>query len=164
VLITGASGGVGHFGVQLAAPAGAHVIASVGSVEHGAGLPELGANEVVVGLEGVHAPLQLVLDNVGGPQLAAIWPLLGEGGSVQCIGTTSRQEAAFTSLVGMRRSLEAFTKGGHSGEDMAYLLALMQAGKLQVGVGWRGSWTRIAEAAEALFGRRVHGKVILDVD
>jgi NADPH:quinone reductase-like Zn-dependent oxidoreductase len=164
VLITGASGGVGRFAVQLAALGGAHVIASVGSVARGEGLRELGADEIVVGLEGVEAPLHVVLDNVGGPQLASIWRLLGENGVVQCIGTTSQQEASFPSLVGMRRSIEAFTKGPRSGEDIEYLMRLMQAGKLQVDVGWRGSWSRIAEAADALFGRRVAGKAVLDVD
>jgi NADPH:quinone reductase-like Zn-dependent oxidoreductase len=164
VLVTGASGGVGHFAVQLAALGGAHVIASVGALERGQGLHELGANEVVVGLEGVTAPLDVVLDNVGGPQLVSIWSLLGEGGVIECIGTTSRQEAAFTSLVGMRRRIEAFTKGPRSASDMAYLLSLMQSGKLRVNVGWRGSWTRILEASNALFGRQVRGKVVLDVD
>lgn len=164
VLITGASGGVGHFAVQLAALGGAHVIASVGSPARGEGLRALGADEIVVGLAGAAAPIHVVLDNVGGPQLAAIWRLLGEGGVVQCIGTTSGQEAAFPSLVGMRRSIEAFTKGPHSGEDIAYLMQLMQAHRLQVEVGWRGSWARIAEAADALFGRRVAGKAVLDVD
>ncbi|HET6259246.1 MAG TPA: hypothetical protein VFE39_11400 [Pseudonocardia sp.] len=38
VLITGASGGVGGYAVQLAASAGAHVIASVGSAARGEGL------------------------------------------------------------------------------------------------------------------------------
>ena len=164
VLITGASGGGGHFGVQLAALAGAHVIASVGSPARGEGLPALGATEVVVGLEGVTAPLHFVLDNVGGPQLAAIWRLLGEGGVVQCIGTTSGEEASFASLTGARKSLEAFTKGPRAGDDIAYLMALMQQGKLRVDVGWRGSWSRIAEASDALFGRRVAGKAVLDID
>lgn len=41
VLITGASGGVGRFAVQLAARAGAHVIAAVGSAARGAGLSAL---------------------------------------------------------------------------------------------------------------------------
>ena len=164
VLITSAAGGVGRFGVQLAALAGAHVIASVGSEARGAGLRELGASEVVVGLEGVEAPVHVVLDNVGGPQLVAIWGLLGEGGIVQCIGGTSRQEASFPSLTGMQRSLNAFTKGPHSGADLAYLLQLMQQGQLQVDIGGRGSWTRIAEAADALFGRQVTGKAVLDVD
>lgn len=164
VLITSAAGGVGRFAVQLAALAGAHVIASVGSPARGEGLRELGADEVVVGLEGVTAPIHVVLDNVGGPQLVEIWGLLGEGGIVQCIGRTSQQDAVFPSLIGMQRSLNAFTKGPCSGEDIGYLLGLMQAGKLQVDIGWRGSWSRIAEASEALFGRQVSGKAVLDID
>ena len=164
VLVTGASGGVGRFAVQLAGLGGAHVIASVGSTARGEGLAALGANEVVIGLEGVTAPLHVVIDNVGGPQLVGTWRLLGEGGVIQCIGTTSQQEASFPSLVGMKRSIEAFTKGPRAREDMEYLLRLVQARKLQVDVGWRGSWSRIAEAGAALFGRRVAGKAVLDVD
>ncbi len=164
VLVTGASGGVGRFAVQLAALGGAHVIASVGSEARGEGLRALGAAEVVVGLEGVTAPLHVVIDNVGGSQLVKVWGLLGEGGVVQCIGTTSQEPASFTSLTGMKRSIEAFTKGPRSGEDIGYLISLMQAGQLQVDVGWRGSWSRIAEAGAALFGRQVAGKAVLDVD
>ncbi len=165
VLITGASGGVGHFAVQLAALGGAHVIASVGSPARGEGLRKLGADEVVVGLEGVTAPLHVVIDNVGGPQLVAAWRLLGEGGVIECIGGTSQQDAVFPpSLAGMRRSINSFQKGPRSGEDLEYLLRLMQAGKLQADIGWRGSWSRIAEASDALFGRRVAGKAVLDID
>jgi NADPH2:quinone reductase len=40
----------------------------------------------------------------------------------------------------------------------------MQRGRQRVDVGWRGSWNRIAEASTALFGRRVAGKAVLDVD
>ena len=71
VLVTGASGGVGRFAVQRAAAGGAHVIASVGSTARGDGLSELGADEVVVGLSGIERPVDVVLDNVGGPQLVA---------------------------------------------------------------------------------------------
>src|SRR6266699_5056580 len=56
VLITGASGGVGRFAVQLAARAGAHVVAAVGSPARGEGLLQLGASDVVVGLDGVTQP------------------------------------------------------------------------------------------------------------
>jgi NADPH2:quinone reductase len=165
LLVTSAAGGVGRFAVQLGALAGAHVIASVGSTARGEGLRELGAHEVVVGLEGITTPVDVVLDNVGGPQLVAIWTtLLAEGGVVQCIGSTAQQPASFTGLTGMRRSLNAFTKGPQSGADIGYLMRLMQEGKLRVDVGWRGSWQRIDEAVEALFGRQVAGKAILDVD
>lgn len=166
VLVTSAAGGVGRFAVQLAALGGAHVIASVGSTARGEGLRALGAAEVVVGLEGVEAPLDVVIENVGGQQLVGAWQLLGEGGVIQSIGWTSGEEAVFPpySTVGTRRAIEAFTKGRGDGADLEYLLRLMVEGKLRVDVGWRGSWQRIDEAVEALFARRVAGKAVLDID
>jgi NADPH:quinone reductase len=79
VLITGASGGVGRFAVQLAPHAGAYVISSVGSLARGEGLGERGANEVVVGLDGLDQPVDVVLESVGGSQLVAAWRLLAPG-------------------------------------------------------------------------------------
>jgi NADPH:quinone reductase-like Zn-dependent oxidoreductase len=43
------------------------------------------------------------------------------------------------------------------------LLALVGAGRLRVPVGWRGPWDRIDEAVEALSGRTLRGKAVLDV-
>ena len=166
VLVTGAAGGVGRFGVQLAALAGAHVIASVGSVARGEGLKELGAAQVVVGLEGVAAPLHGVLDNVGGPNLATAFGLLGDGGSIQSIGATSGEPTVFPpySTVGPFRSLDSFHMGEGIGEDLAYVTSLVAEGKLDVQIGYRGSWENSEDAIAALLGRKVVGKAVLDVD
>ena len=92
VLVTGASGGVGRLAVQLAARAGAHVIAAVGAPARGAGLLELGAAEVVVGLAQVSEPVFGVLDNVvGGGLLTEAFGLVADGGSAQSIGMASNQ-------------------------------------------------------------------------
>jgi NADPH:quinone reductase len=165
VLITGASGGVGRFAVQLAAQAGAQVIASVGAVARGEGLAEAGADEVVVGLEGVDQPVDVVLDNVGGPLLVAAWELLAPGGSLQSIGWTAGEPAVFPpySTVGPPKSLTSFLNKGEAGGELGTLVRLVAAGRLAVEVGWRSSWERVAEAAEALLGRRVNGKAVLDV-
>ncbi len=85
VPITGASGGVGRLAVQLAARAGAHVVAAVGSPGRGVGLRALGADEIVVGLRGV-APVYGVLEHVGGPMLAESFGLLEDGGRVISVG------------------------------------------------------------------------------
>ncbi|MFB9476030.1 hypothetical protein ACFFR3_41605 [Nonomuraea salmonea] len=53
--------------MELAALGGAHVIASVGSPARAEGPAGLGADEVVVGLDGVDRPVDLILDTVGGP-------------------------------------------------------------------------------------------------
>src|SRR6266699_2969224 len=164
VLVTGASGGVGRFAVQLAAHDGARVIASVGSTERGRDLAELGADEVVVGLEGIDQPVDVVLDNVGGPQMVAAWNLLAPGGSLQSIGWTSGQAAIFPpySTIGPPKSLTSFLIGGQVGADLATLVRLLADGGLSVEIGWRGPWEQVAQAAEALVGRRVNGKAVLD--
>jgi hypothetical protein len=40
---------------------------------------------------------------------------------------------------------------------------LLDAGELDVQVGWRGPWGKAAEAADALLSRRVAGKAVLDL-
>ena len=167
VLITGASGGVGRFAVQLAARAGAHVIAAVGSTARGAGLKALGATEVVVGLADVAEPVSGVLDNVGGPLLAEAFSLLADGGSLQSIGMASNQPSTIDFEVerrtGVRKRLEPFTVRTPFDRDLTYLVELLAAGELDPQIGLRTSWNDVSEAAEALLDRRVAGKAVLDV-
>ncbi|MDX3850320.1 zinc-binding dehydrogenase [Streptomyces sp. AK02-01A] len=167
VLITGASGGVGRYAVQLAARAGARVVASVGSPARGEGLLALGADEVVIGLEKVTAPVFGVLDNVGGTQLAEAFALVEPGGSVQSIGKASLQPTVIDfeeeRLRGGRKRIEVFTVATPVGADLAYLVGLLARGELDPQIGWRGPLERAPEAVEALLGRRVRGKAVLDV-
>jgi NADPH:quinone reductase-like Zn-dependent oxidoreductase len=162
VLVTGASGGVGRYAVQLAALGGAHVVAAA---RRGEGLAELGADEVVASLDGI-APVDAVLDNVGGRQLVLAFGLLAPGGSLQSIGWTSGEPAEFPvyGTVGPPKALVSFQAGTEFGADLAYLLDLVAAGRLTVDVGWRGSWRHFDEGVAALLGRKVVGKAILDHD
>ncbi|WP_433182468.1 zinc-binding dehydrogenase [Actinoallomurus sp. CA-150999] len=173
VLVTGASGGVGRFAVQLAARAGAYVVAAVGSPARAEGLRELGADEVVVGgLGDVTAPVFGVLDNVGGPLLAEAFGLLEDGGCAQSIGMASRAPTTIdfetVRLAGGRGRIEPFVvgragQGPAFGPDLAYLVELLARKALDPQIGWRGPWERAAEAAEALLSRRVRGKAVLDI-
>lgn len=168
VLVTGAAGGVGRYAVQLAALGGAHVIASVGSPARAAGLAELGAHQVVVGLAGIDRPVDLVLDTVGGPQLVAAWDLLAPGGSVQNIGWASDEPAVFAPYslfsLGPAKTMSTFGDVHDVGPDLATLLDFVAAGRLAPEVDRRDSWERVAEAARALLDRHVAGKVVLDVE
>ena len=68
VLVTGASGGVGRFAIQLAKLGGAHVTAIA---RRDGGLRELGADVVAAEID-LDGPLyDLVIDAVGGPVLGA---------------------------------------------------------------------------------------------
>jgi NADPH2:quinone reductase len=167
VLVTGASGGVGRFAVQLAARAGAHVVASVGSAERGEGLSALGAAEVVVGVDGVSEPVHGALDNVGGRTLAEVFALLEPDGRVQSVGMASREPTTIdfeqARLRGGGTRIEAFTVGPRFGPDLAFLVGLVARGELDPQVDWRGPWDKAADAAAALLGRRVRGKAVLEV-
>lgn len=167
IAVTGASGGVGRFAVQLGALAGAHVVAVAALPERAKGLRELGAAEVVASVGEITGQLHGALDNVGGPALPALWELLALDGTVVSIGSASGEPSVFPpySTIGRRRRIEAYIgevdRG--NGVDLAYLAGLVAQGRLDPQLGWRGGWERAAEAAEAFFARRINGKAVLDV-
>ncbi len=163
VLITGASGGVGSYAIQLAARAGAHVIASVGSAARGRGLREDGAAHVVIGLDGIEDPVDAILDTVGGPQMVEAWALLAPGGSLQSIGWTSGQPAVFPAYatIGPAKTLSSYLTSGPVDADLRTLVNLLAAGELVVRVGWRGRWDLVSEAVSQMRDRKVNGKAVL---
>ncbi|MFE7120283.1 zinc-binding dehydrogenase [Streptomyces sp. NPDC057654] len=173
VLITGASGGVGHFAVQLAALAGARVTALVGSPDRAAGLRELGADRVLTDLSDLTdlaetaCRFDLVLDTVGGPLTVQAWNLLAEGGTIHVVGYSSAQDTTFPSGVlfgfGEPRTISTYGDMTPTSEELTDLLGLVAAGKLSVPVGLRDDWRDVGDAVRALFARKVHGKIVLDV-
>lgn len=97
VLITGASGGVSSFLVQMAVAAGATVVVTTSSKEKAEHAIALGATaapnhndpgwpEAVV--EAAGGPLDLVVDSYGGPSWAGALPLLRWGGTLVTFGDT----------------------------------------------------------------------------
>ena len=166
VLVTGASGGVGRFAVQLAHLGGAEVVAVVGSEARGAGLAALGADSVVVGIDAVGGKVDVAIENAGGPTLVGAFALLKTGGKLYSIGGASLEPAVFPpyATVGPERQLISFTLGGAMADDLAYLVRLLAAGTLQVQVDWRGGWGRAAEAIHLLVGRKIAGKAVLLVE
>ena len=166
VLITGASGGVGRLAVQLAARAGAHVVAAVGSAERGVGLRELGADEVVVGLRGV-APVYGVLEHVGGEMLAEAFALLHDGGRVISVGAASGQPTTIDyeaeRMTMSKKRIEIFMMEWPIAADLQYVVDLAASGQLDAQIGHRDSWDAFDVAIDALLGRKVAGKVALTV-
>jgi NADPH:quinone reductase-like Zn-dependent oxidoreductase len=172
VLVTGATGGVGRYAVQLARRAGAHVIASTGDpAGHGDGLRALGAHEVVARPELVDGLVDGVVDNVGGPQLVAAFDRLAAHGTLVSVGhgTGEAEVFPFGALFGNEgrhdRSVVTFylLDGADLVPDLTWLAARVAAGDLDPGISWRGEWKRADEAVAALVEGRLHGKAVLDV-
>ncbi|MFH8368920.1 zinc-binding dehydrogenase [Streptomyces sp. NPDC018031] len=172
LLITGATGGVGRYAVQLGRLGGAHVIASTGDpAAHGEGLRALGADEVVPGPQAVTEPVDGVLDMVGGEQLVTAFGKLTERGTLVPVGqSTGGGErfplGAFWDEPGRHdRTIATFfllTATG-LGPDLTWLAHRVAAGDLDPQISWRGGWDQAAEAVDALLGRRLHGKAVLDL-
>lgn len=167
ILVTGAAGGVGRFAVQLAALAGAHVVAVAGSPARAEGLAQLGAAQVVTDLAEVTEPVFGALDSVGGSTLVAAFNLLDPDGTVISLGGASGEPTVFPpyGTVGPRRRIESYlgSVDGGSAKDLATLVRFVAQGRLTPQIGWRGGWDRVAEAAEELYGRKVNGKAVLEV-
>ncbi|MER7282637.1 zinc-binding dehydrogenase [Dactylosporangium sp. NPDC000244] len=173
VLVTGASGGVGTFAVQLARHAGAVVVASTSNPDaHGETLRRLGANEIVATPAEVVRPVHGVLDQVGGSQLVDAFRRLAPHGTLVAIGHSSRQGETFDfgDLFGDEgrhdRAIVTFFLGDLRGlgPDLHWLAARVAAGELDPQIGWRGDWSRAEEAYTALLNRRISGKAVLDIN
>src|SRR6202795_779770 len=96
VLVTGATGGVGAFAVQLARLAGAHVTASARRADQVAALRQLGAHEVCVGDDIAPSPkYDLVIESVGGRTLGTALAALRYGGVAVTLGVSASAEAKF---------------------------------------------------------------------
>jgi NADPH2:quinone reductase len=105
----------------------------------------------------------------GGELLAETCALVEPAGLVQSIGPASLKptsidfELARLCGSGGIEVFNVFSHGGAFGGDLAILFEWVARGELDPQVGWRGSWTQIAEAVDAFRGRQVRGKAVLDV-
>ncbi|KAB2344402.1 zinc-binding dehydrogenase [Actinomadura rudentiformis] len=172
LLVTGATGGVGRYAVQLAHLGGAEVIATTGDPgAHGDSLRALGADQVVSDPAEVTGFVDGVVDMLGGDPLVAAHSRLAEGGTLVAVGhSTGEGEtfpfgALFADQGRHDRSIVTFTLLAHRelAPDLTWLAERVAAGDLSPQISWRGPWDKVAEAADALLGRRLHGKAVLDL-
>jgi NADPH:quinone reductase-like Zn-dependent oxidoreductase len=171
VLITGAAGGVGTLAVQIAARSGAHVTAVVGRAERGAGLRELGAAEIVEGIDSAQGRFALILESGGGASLAKAVRLVEPRGVVVVYGNSSTEPTtiSFTDFRGAPNArLQSFSYFTSEAEerfapDLALLVSLIADGSLKPQIGAERDWRDILQVADQLRDRRVSGKAVFRV-
>ena len=173
VLVTGATGGVGDFAVQLARLGGAHVTASARRADQAPALRTLGAHDVVVGDEIPPSPkYDLVIESVGGRTLGTALAALERGGLCVTLGVSAAAEVTFdtrtffatgrTMLYGFYLFLELGTEP--AGVGLRRLADLVAAGQLAPHVSLERPWGEIAQVAQDLMARRFPGKAVLTLD
>lgn len=170
VLVTGASGGVGRFAIQLARMAGARVTAVARRSE---GLRELGADAVLAELAPEGEDFDVILDAVGGPVLGLALQRVAPRGVVVSFAATVPEPVSYPtrSLFGRApgaqlHGLYIFDELDHTrtaAADLRRLAELVDAGRLDPQIDRVRPWTEAGEAIAALMGRQVAGKAVLTV-
>ena len=168
VLVTGATGGVGQYAVQLASLGGADVTAFVRDVEKSyQQLRSLGAKTVVDALAG---RFDVVVDAVGGTTFAAAIEHVAPGGVVFNVATDPADEmVAFRAacfdrapgatiytfnLLDELRCMDAT-------RDLTRLVTLLAQRRLAAPVELEADWQDIGHAINALLDRTISGKAVL---
>lgn len=175
VLITGASGGVGYFAIQLARLSGAQVVAHIRKPESETLVKEAGAQSIVLGEDlssaDQYGPYHLIVESVGGKVLSDALGLLAEDGITVLFGVSGGSEVTFNaqrffatggaSLYGLILFHELKREPASVG--LKRLLSLVEAGQLRPHIDLEAPWTQVAEVAQQLIDRRFPGKAVLHV-
>lgn len=168
VLVTGATGGVGRFALQLARLGGAEVTAHVRDATSSAELRELGAGDVV---DSIDDDYEVIVDCVGGPVFGQAIEHLTPRGVLLNLATQSEDEqitfraGSFDRSGGARIhtfNLHHDLPGqGAAASGLARLCRLVADGRLDPQIRLEVPWQEAADAIEALLERRVGGKAVL---
>ncbi|MEH2318918.1 zinc-binding dehydrogenase [Nostoc sp.] len=177
ILITGASGGVGNFAIQLARLSGAQVVAYIRQAGYESIVKEAGAQSVVIGEDLLPAieyrpyPYHLIVESVGGNTLSTALKLLAPDGVTVLFGTSGGSEVTFdasqfyatagASLYALLLFHELQRESAAVG--LKRLLQLIEAGQLRPHIDVEASWTEIGDLAQQLLDRRFPGKAVLHV-
>ncbi|CAM5344850.1 Putative alcohol dehydrogenase OS=Streptomyces glaucescens OX=1907 GN=SGLAU_25465 PE=4 SV=1 [Streptomyces glaucescens] len=165
VLLTGASGGVGHYVAELAVGAGAELTAVTATRARGERLAELGAR-VVHEVAAAPGPFDVVLESTGGPDLSLGLSKVRPGGTLVWFGQASRTPVTldFFDLLGgpERVTIRHFHYAGAPyGSDLAALVRLVEQGRLRPEIGRTADWAETAGTLVDLRERRIRGKAVL---
>ena len=168
VLVTGASGGLGHFLVEMAAAQGALVTAVSSSPERGERLLALGAVELVTDVAAAAGPFDVAFESVGGPSLEAAVTRVAPHGTLIWLGQASRQPATLDFFEVVSAAPYArivpfsyWRTGASDADDLATLVRLVAAGRLHPEIGLQADWRQTPDVLVALAERRVRGKAVL---
>jgi NADPH:quinone reductase len=173
VCIHGAAGGVGTAAVELAVAAGASVVATVRNEASRAGVAALGATVVPPEGFGGHGPFDVVLELVGGPNMAADLDALATGGRIAVIGVGAglSAEISLLTLMGKRGRIHGSTLRARPLEEKAavarrmerHAVPLLARGALTVPIAAAFPMAEAAAAYEAFAAGGKLGKIVLTV-
>ena len=177
VLVTGVTGGVGYFALQLAKLSGAKTVAQVRRPEQAEFARKLGADAVVVTADGrgleTEGPYCLVVDGIGGSLFGPLLDVTAKGGTLVSYGISGSNESTFSPYPalfgngGQRRvyglTLYSEVEIEPSSVALGRLLDLVAGDRLQVPEIVTADWSETPKLAADLLARKFRGKAVLTI-
>lgn len=170
VLVTGASGGVGTFLIQIAKHAGAEVIAICGASK-AAEITAIGADAVVYRDETHHAraalaatggrKFTLIADVVGGERFSEYLSLLKRGGRYVTAGAIAGPNVNLDLRTLYLKNLSFFGSTAYLQETFPRLIEVVEAGGINPAVAAVRPLGEIRAAQEAFLGKNHVGSMVL---
>lgn len=171
LLVHGGAGGVGTAAIQLAQAMGASVTASVRREELRDQVAALGASTIACEDFAAHGPFDVILELVGGPNMAENMQALATGGRICVIGVGggAKSELNLLALMGKRARVHGSTLRARPLEEKALtarlvereVLPLFRQGLLRVPVADSFPLDRAAEAYERFAAGGKLGKLVI---
>jgi NADPH:quinone reductase-like Zn-dependent oxidoreductase len=175
VLITGATGGVGHLAIRLAKLMGAHVVAAIRSEGQVRRVVDYGADETILVGDDCSAiapngPYDLIVESVGGAVLGACLNAIAPDGACVVIGVSGPPVTSFDSfrffVTGGVRIYDLMLfrdmlKRESAATGLRRLVSLTAAGRLRPDISVERPWDDIEAVASDLTNRQFSGKAVL---
>jgi NADPH:quinone reductase len=176
VLVDGATGGVGHLAIQLAATSGAEVYAHVRRADQRPMVAEWCGDRTIVasdlGAAASGGPYHLILDSVGGSALSSALTMLQANGTCVTFGVSQAPTTTFESGAFFRQGgvtlyglilFHELRQVEPAGAGLAVLAQEVARGRLRPHIEIEAPWTDIAGIARRLLAREFVGKAVLHV-
>lgn len=165
VLIHAASGGVGHFAVQIAKHLGAYVIGT-SSAANKEFVLSLGADEYIdyreQAFDKILKDIDFVFDTVASDTLTRSLDIVRKGGRVITIPSPSipQQDIDKAQQLGVNLSFQLVESGG---KDMQMIASMLERGILKPNIDKVFSFDEIKEAHIEMEKGRTRGKIVIDL-
>ena len=163
-MVHAASGGVGHYAVQLAKHLGAYVIGTSSAANKDFVL-SLGADEHIdyksQTLKDATKDIDFVLDSLGAANILQSLDVIKEGGKITSIVTQFNDE--LTTKAKAKNISGKFLLVQSDGNDMNQLAKLLESGTIKSHVSQRFSFDQIPAAHLQIESGRTVGKIVINV-
>lgn len=164
ILIHAASGGVGHYAIQLAKEIGAYVIGT-SSAANREFILSLGADEHFDykggNLADATHDIDFVFDSLGPENIINSLSVIKNGGKVISIVTQFNDD--LTAQLAAKNVTGKFLLVQSSGEDMKYLATLLENGKLKSHISKSFAFDKMADAHQQIETGRTVGKIVVNI-